>query len=181
MSEAAADPKIEPAPARRLPLVWLAPLAAVVVALFLLWREYEARGPLIEVVFPSADGVTAGETALRYRSVDVGRVESLSFTDDLSRVVAKIRVSPDVAPFIDADARFWVVRPEVSARGISGLETVISGAYIEGAWDSDPAAAERRFEALDAPPRVASSDTGQRWRPSEAPDVSQIAGGEADV
>lgn len=36
-------------------------------------------------------------------------------------------------------------------------------------------------QALEAPPRVAGLDDTQRWRPGSAPDVSQIAVGEANV
>lgn len=162
MSDAAADPTIEGPGGRRFPLVWLAPLVALGVALFLVWREYDGRGPLIEIAFPSADGIVAGETTLRYRSVEVGRVETIRFTPDLGQVIAEVRLSPDVARFVDADASFWIVRPEVSARGISGLETVISGAYIEGAWDSSPGVARSKFEALANPPLTPPDTPGKR-------------------
>ncbi|MEO1612620.1 MAG: MlaD family protein, partial [Pseudomonadota bacterium] len=160
--DAAADPKVEGPGGRKFSFVWLAPLIAVAVALFLLWREYEAQGPLIEIAFPAAEGMREGETALRYRDVDVGRVETLRFSGDLSRVVAEVRLEPSIAPFIDNGAEFWLVRPEVSARGISGLETVLSGVYIEGSWDADAGAAQRRFDALDQPPLTPIGAPGKR-------------------
>ncbi len=147
---------------RSFSLVWLFPLVAVAVTLGLLWRDYAGRGPVIEVSFETASGLVAGETPLRYRSVEVGRVEDLRFTADLSRVVAVIRLDADVAPFVDESATFWVVRPEVSARGVSGLETVISGSYIEGAWDATRGAARRAFEGLETPPLTPTDTPGRR-------------------
>ena len=68
-----------------------------------------------------------------------------------------------MAPFVDAESQFWVVRPEVSASGVSGLETVLSGVYIEGAWDSEIGAAASRFDGLDDPPVFTPSAQGLRF------------------
>lgn len=162
MSDVAADPVIEGPGKRRFTFVWLFPLLAVGVALFLLWREFEARGPLVSIQFPTANGLVAGETVLRYRSVDVGRLESLRFNDDLSRVIADVRVTPEVAAFIDADAEFWIVRPEVTVRGITGLETVLSGVYIEGQWDAEQGPITRNFIARAEPPLTPADAPGVR-------------------
>lgn len=123
---------------RNLSFVWLVPLVALGVSLGIAWQNYADRGTLIEIAFRNASGVVAGETTLRYRDVVVGTVEDVRFTSDLGQVLVYVRVDNDVAPFIDDEATFWVVRPEVSARGISGLSTVLSGVYIEGAWDNMP-------------------------------------------
>ncbi|KFI31696.1 paraquat-inducible protein B [Haematobacter massiliensis] len=123
---------------RRIAWIWIVPLVALLVTLGIAWRAYSQRGVLIEVSFANATGVLPGQTALRFRDVDVGVVESTGFSSDLSHVVLRIRVHRDVAPFVDKDARFWIVRPEVSAQGISRLDTVISGVFIEGFWDSRP-------------------------------------------
>ncbi len=120
-----------------LSLVWAIPVLAVAVSAFLIWQNYSSRGALIEIAFDNASGVVAGETQMRYRDVSVGVVEEVNFTDTLAQVVVSVRVSETVAPFIDDDARFYVVRPEISARGVSGLETVLSGVYISGSWDLD--------------------------------------------
>ena len=131
---------VEEEPRRRnaLSLVWIVPILALAVSAFLVWRNYAERGPLVEIVFDSASGIAAGETELRYRQVVVGRVEEVGFTDGLGQVRVGVRVTEQVARFIDEDASFWVVRPEVSTRGVSGLQTVLSGVYIQGAWDLEP-------------------------------------------
>lgn len=168
------SPEIETAPRRTISLIWAFPLIAVAVALALLWRDYASRGPVIEITFSTAAGLTAGETSLRYRNVDVGQVEDIRFSEDLSHVIAAIRIDPDIAPYIDKQAEFWVVRPEVSSRGVSGLETVISGTYVEGMWDAVKGEAKRKFTALDAPPLTPSDTPGRRIR-LRSPDGGSIS------
>ena len=131
------DPIIEPTGkgGARLSWIWLIPIIALLVSLAAVWQNYAGRGPVITVSFSDASGITAGETKLKYRNVDVGLVEDVTFSDDLSKVLAHVRLDPEVAPFVDAESVFWVVKPRVSARGVSGLQTVLSGVYIEGSWD----------------------------------------------
>ena len=141
-------------------IVWLIPLLALVVALIVAWNSYNARGPEIYVEFDKGAGIKAGETELRYRDVTVGRVESVGFTEDLSKVLATIRVSKSVAPYIDNSAAFWVVQPEVSARGISGLGTVLSGVYIEGSWSETPGPFANRFSGSSSAPLIRAGESG---------------------
>jgi len=136
----------------RISFVWLIPLAALAVALGVAWQSYNSRGPLIEVEFVNGAGIARRQTELRFRDVAVGVVEDLRFSADLGKVVAVIRLNSAIAPYVDEDANFWVVRPEVSARGITGLDTVLSGVYIEGAWNDQIERPRTRFEGLENPP-----------------------------
>ena len=147
---------------RNLSFVWLVPFLALAVSLGIAWQNFADRGTLIEISFGNASGVVAGETTLRYRDVVVGTVEDVRFTNDLGRVLVYVRVDNDVEPFIDDEAAFWVVRPEVSARGISGLSTVLSGVYIEGAWDNAPGAVAQQFTGSDSPPLNQPGRPGRR-------------------
>ncbi|MCA0869416.1 MlaD family protein [Seohaeicola saemankumensis] len=147
---------------RNLSLVWLVPVLALVVSLGLAWNSFAQRGVLIEITFASASGISPGETTLRFRDVTIGTVEDVGFTPDLASVVVKARVNKEVAPFLDADAQFWVVSPKVSARGITGLSTVLSGVYIEGAWDKVAGTPLRSFIGRDAPPLVQPGREGKR-------------------
>ncbi len=144
----------------RLSPVWLVPLAAVVISLFVAWHNYASRGPVIEIEFENASGVIAKETVLRYRDVSVGVVEKVQFAAGLENVIVSVRLEPEVAPYVDAESQFWVVRPQVTSRGVSGLETVISGVYIEGVWDSTPGQAQTRFIGLEQTPTARSDQEG---------------------
>ena len=156
-------PEAEPA-SRRLSAVWLVPLLALIVALGVAWRTYSSRGPLIEITFDNAAGVEAGTTTLRFRDVVVGVVEAIDFTPDLSEVVVTARLDKDVARFADADADFWVVRPSVTAQGVTGIETVISGVYIDTSWDNDVGEPQDRFQGLPRPPLTPAGQPGLRVR-----------------
>ncbi|SIO02215.1 paraquat-inducible protein B [Rhodovulum sp. ES.010] len=119
----------------RVSIVWVVPAAALVIALGIAWNSYADRGPLLELTFDTASGIRAGETELRYRDVTVGVVERVDFTQGLGQVLVGVRLDRDVADYVDGEAQFWVVRPEVTPQGVSGLETVLSGTFIEGIWD----------------------------------------------
>lgn len=142
--------------------VWLVPILALVVLLAVAWKTYSGRGPVIEIEFTEATGIVAGETKLKYREVEVGLVEGLSFSNDLEKVIVSVRLAPEVAEYVDADSQFWVVRPRVSARGVSGLQTVLSGVHIEGSWDAEIGAESSSFQGLDQPPASLTGAEGLR-------------------
>lgn len=142
-------------------LVWLVPILALVVTLGLAWNNWSQRGELIHVAFSDATGVTPGETVLKFREVSVGRVETVRFSSDLSQVILDIRVDKDVARFIDTDAQFWIVRPQVSARGISRLDTVLTGVFIEGDWNATIGQPQDGvFSGLDRAPLTRANEPG---------------------
>ena len=142
----------------RLSIVWLVPLVVLAVAGSLAWRSVREAGPLIEIAFDDAEGVAARETELRYRNVAVGLVERVHFTADLGQVIVSVRLNPDLAPYVDADARFWVVRPEITAQRITGLQTVLSGVYVEGSWDNVPGEPLARWQGQDRAPLAAGRE-----------------------
>lgn len=143
-------------------IVWIVPLIALVAAAFIAWQAYVERGPLIQIRFDSASGILEAQTELRFRDVAVGVVEDVLFTEGLAEVAVFVRVDQTVAPYIDEDAQFWIVSPEVSARGITGLDTVFSGVYIEGLWDETQSQPASIFQGLDEPPLSAFEQGGLR-------------------
>lgn len=144
----------------RLSIVWIVPLLALIVSLGVAWQSYANRGVDIEILFDDATGIVPDQTVLKYREVDVGRVQRVRFTDDLQMVVVVVRVERDIARFIDSEARFWVVQPQVTVAGISRLDTVLSGIFIEGSWDAKPGDPQTRFTAMASQPTVRDSEQG---------------------
>jgi paraquat-inducible protein B len=142
----------------RLSVVWLVPLVALAAAGAFAWQSLAEAGPLIEIAFADAEGVAARETQLRYRNVAVGVVERVHFTAGLDQVVVSVRLNPDLAPYVDEGAQFWIVRPEITAQRITGLQTVLSGVYIEGFWDNQPGLPVERWQGLDAAPLAAGRE-----------------------
>ncbi|WP_417828743.1 intermembrane transport protein PqiB [Thalassospira sp.] len=146
----------------RFSIIWLVPLVALIVGGWLLWRDIVSKGPEITVSFQTAEGMTAGKTAVRYRDVDVGQVTAINLADDLDHVVLTIRMNADLKEHLTDKTRFWVVRPRVSARGITGLETIVSGAYIEVAPDKT---GEETFEfqGEEEPQFIPNEEDGTRF------------------
>lgn len=145
---------------QRLALVWVVPLIALAVSLGAAWQNYRDQGVRITIAFENASGVTAGATEIRYRDIRVGLVEAVEFDEGLSTILVHARVDQDIAPYLDADAQFWVVRPNVSVRGISGLDTVLSGVYIEGNWNNEADVAQNNFTGLERPILTRASQRG---------------------
>jgi paraquat-inducible protein B len=163
MSDVPPTVQIEPAGKSllgRVSIVWAIPFLALAMALGVAWQNYNDRGPLIEIEFTNGAGVAPRETELRYRDVVVGLVEDVKFTPDLSAIVASVRVDKEVAPYINATSTFWIVQPELTARGISGLDTVLSGVYIEGSWDGTVGPVQTRFQGLPEAPLFRSDQGG---------------------
>jgi len=150
----------KPSLIQRISVVWLVPFLALAISLWAAWQNYADRGTLIVISFENAAGISAGETEIRYRDVHIGEVESVEFAEGLSDVLVSARVDNTVAPFLDDDAEFWVVRPDVSVRGITGLDTVLSGVYIEGNWDTEADVAQTEFVGLETPNLTRASQRG---------------------
>ena len=158
-------PKVAIKPAREgrfsgASFIWIIPLLALVVAFGVAWQSYSARGPVIIVSFEDGAGIEAGETKLKYRDIEVGEVEEVSFSSGLGRVEAHIRLKKDIATYVDSSSVFWIVQPEVTAQGISGLSTVLSGVYIEGSWDGDAGTPSATFRGSDVAPLIKPGKNG---------------------
>lgn len=146
---------------RRFSWIWLIPIGAALVAAYLGYSTFRTRGPLITITFATADGLSAGQTQVRFKSVHIGTVESIQLSDDLSRVATRVRMQRDMAERLTANARFWVVRPRLTAGNVSGLETIVSGAYIEFDPGAPGAEEKNEFEGLDDPPGIRSGEPGR--------------------
>jgi len=143
----------------RLSIVWLIPLIAAVVGLYLAYTAWMETGPTITITFESAEGLEAGQTKLKYKRVDIGEVKSVRLTSDLSQVEVTASMSNDFAPYLTSETKFWVVRAQVSAGQITGLDTVLSGVYIavDPSREGDRV---RSFVGLEKAPVVTSDKPG---------------------
>ena len=157
-----------PAIARRahysLWLVWLVPLVAVVIGVYLGARSILNRGPTITIYFHNAEGIEANKTHIKYKDVDVGIVRRVTLTKDHREVevTAEMRGNSGIENLLVTDTRFWVVRPRIGAAGVSGLGTLLSGAYI--GMDAGRNASEKReFEGLDVQPAITADVPGREF------------------
>lgn len=161
-----ADPHAEHDPAsavgkrRRPSLIWLVPIVAVGLVLYLGFNALSHRGPEITLRFTTAEGLIAQQTLVKYKAVPIGTVEDVELGNGRADVVVHVRMQRSAKFLLTDHARFWVVRPRLSLANLSGLETIVSGAYIE----VDPGAAggkeAREFKGLEDPPGVTSDEPG---------------------
>ncbi|WP_459199129.1 intermembrane transport protein PqiB [Ralstonia pseudosolanacearum] len=143
-------------------LIWLVPIVALAVGATLMTRVILARGAQITVTFSSAEGIEAGKTRVKYKSVDIGVVKSVGLTDNRSGAVVLIELTRDGKAFAVADTRLWVVRPRVAAGSISGLGTLLSGAYI-GVDGGRVKEHKSVFKGLDTPPAIYADTPGRQF------------------
>lgn len=146
---------------RRWSSVWLVPLVALGVAGWLVWKHYADKGPVAYLRFETAESIKAGVTEVRCRSVRVGIVEKVDLSSDLRSVIAELRIDPNSTHLLRLGSRFWVVKPRVSASTVSGLSTLIEGAYIELEPGEDPTLVNH-FDGLEEPPVTSASVPGLR-------------------
>ncbi|MGR8950460.1 MAG: PqiB family protein, partial [Gammaproteobacteria bacterium] len=145
---------------RGISAVWIIPLVATAIGIWLLIYTLNQKGPTVEIQFESADGLEAGKTKIKLRNVVVGSVAKIALGDDPSYVVVTAEIQKDAERFIKADTAFWVVRPRIQGANVSGLGTLVSGAYISIL----PGASERsatQFVALDSPPLIEDEALGK--------------------
>ncbi|WP_211465376.1 PqiB family protein [Collimonas silvisoli] len=143
-------------------LIWLIPIVAAVVGLTLVVKILVERGPSITITFRTAEGLEAGKTKVKYKDVDIGLVQTITLSKDRSHVLAKVQLSKEAESFTAADTRFWVVRPRVAASGVSGLGTLLSGAYI-GADAGTAKDKKDEFTGLEVQPIVQLGASGKQY------------------
>jgi paraquat-inducible protein B len=141
-------------------IVWLIPLVAILVGAYVAYRAISDRGPGITIAFKSASGIEAGKTKIKYKDVEVGVVESVSLSDDLGSVLCRARMVKGSEEYLRENTRFWVVEPRIAGGRVSGLTTLLSGAYI-GVDPVREGNSTRVFVGLDEPPVVTAEVSGR--------------------
>lgn len=145
--------------------IWLVPIVIALVVGYVIYDNVLHSGKTIMITFNSAEGLLPGETALKHKNVQLGTVEDVRLTDDLSHVEVKLRVKRHEAAILTDHARFWVVRPRLQGGLIAGvqasLETLTSGAYIAVDPGQPGGARQDRFTGLEEPPGVRSDEPGK--------------------
>lgn len=141
--------------------IWIIPIVTLLLGGWILFYHFSTQGPLITLVTSSAEGVVGGKTAIKSRSVDIGIVETVTLSDNLQNVLIQARLHRDMEQLLKKDSVFWVVKPQIGREGVSGLSTLLSGAYIElqpGRSDKEA----RSFMLQDSPPLAAPDAKGLR-------------------
>ncbi|HUL42703.1 MAG TPA: MlaD family protein [Burkholderiales bacterium] len=156
--EAVAVPKSR----RSLQLVWIIPIVAALVGGWLAVKTLLEKGPEITISFRTAEGLEAGKTKIKFKDVDIGMVKSVTFSKDLSHVIATADLVKEAEPYLVEDTRFWVVRPRISGGTVSGLGTLFGGTYI-GTDIGKSKTRKRDFIGLEEPPVISTDIPGREF------------------
>ena len=131
--------------------IWLVPLIAIIVAGWMLYQNWASQGPVITLVASNAEGLEAGQTTLKARNVDVGKVIDIRLSDDYDSAIISVRMNHGTENMLREDAQFWVVKPRIGKEGVSGLGTLLSGAYINMS-PGEEGDIKSEFTVLSQPP-----------------------------
>ena len=147
---------------RRPSAIWLLPVIAVAIGLWLAWDTLSKEGPTITITFETAEGLQVGQSQLKYREITLGTVKGLTLSDDHSHVLVTVSTTRQAEPLLASDTEFWVVKPRLFAGNISGLSTLVSGSYI-GMLPGRSDTRRRDFVGREDPPVLASNEKGRTF------------------
>jgi len=159
--ESSEPPKPEVSKNRSISKVWIIPIIAILLGAWLVKNHFDKQGRIIDVTFIDAEGISAGKTEVRCRSVVIGKVSAVTLDKDLN-VLIEMRIKSEHSHLVREESRFWVVRPRVSGSSISGLGTILSGSYIELDPGVTTGPFKNSFVGLEEPPLTPSTVPGLR-------------------
>ncbi|WP_428421167.1 intermembrane transport protein PqiB [Methylibium sp.] len=142
--------------------VWLIPILAALIGLTLGVRAWLATGPTITITFQTAEDIEPGKTKIKYKNVDIGDVKSIALAPDGKGVIVTAEMAQGAQKLLRDDTRFWVVRARFAGSGITGLSTLLSGAYL-GIDIGTSDESRRDFVGLDVPPSVTADEPGREF------------------
>ncbi len=146
---------------RSFSIVWLVPVVGLVIGGWLGFKARTTKGPTITITFETAEGLEAGKTKIKYKDVEMGLVNSVVLSEDLSHVILTASLVKGAERYLSDKTRFWVVRARVAAGEVSGLGTLFAGAYI--AMEPKEGKPARAFKGLEVPPIITEGLPGRHF------------------
>lgn len=136
-------------------LAWIVPLLALLVGGYMIFKELRSQGPQITIAFQDGEGLEAGKTTVQHKGLNVGLVESIALSKDLTQVEAVVTLERSAKGLAREGSKFWILRPQIGLEGVSGLGTILSGPTIQVSPGVGPFA--KSFTGLDRPPLQGSN------------------------
>jgi paraquat-inducible protein B len=143
--------------------MWLIPLIALAIGGWLLWDTLSKKGPVITISFETAEGLQAGQSQLKFKEIVLGTVQDLELTPDHSHVLVKVATTRQAEPLLTDTTMFWVVKPRLFAGNLSGLSTLLSGAYIGLLPGTTPGKRQNVFVGREDPPVLETNVPGHTF------------------
>jgi len=139
--------------------VWLIPLVALLIGAWMMVNSWRQQGPVINIAFSTAQGITVNQSLLKLRDIPVGKVIAMRLNNQLNGVILTVRLNKNTQSLLTTDSQFWVVKPRIGIGSISGLSTLLSGAYIELSPGRSSEYSDS-FLGLDNPPLTPAGTPG---------------------
>src|SRR5271169_1939079 len=161
--EPTALPSASPRRPRRVSIIWLIPIVAVAIGVWLAWDTLSKQGPTITISFEGGEGLQAGQSQLKYKDIVFGTVKSLTLSPDQTHVVVTVATTHQAGPLLTDGTLFWVVKPRLFAGNISGIETLLSGSYIGMLPAATAGKSETKFVGREDPPVLGAHVPGRTF------------------
>jgi paraquat-inducible protein B len=139
--------------------IWILPAIALCICVWIVYTSYQTAGITVTVYFEDATGITPGKTQVIIRGIPIGTVNHIEPDLDNRRIKSLISIDKSAEDLLVEDTRFWVVRPEISAASVQGLDTILSGSYI-GFQPGISADRATSFIGLSSPPPIPQETPG---------------------
>ena len=146
----------------RIAPIWIVPIVAIALGLWLAASAYLGQGPTIEISLENAGGLVENKTLIKLLSVEIGVVTHIRINSELDGVTVTAALDPEARHLLREDSQFWVVKPKVSGTSVSGLGTLLTGAYIELSPGVQPVTRQRAFKGLGRIPAAPAGTPGLR-------------------
>jgi len=91
----------------------------------------KATGREVRITFKDGQGILKGATEVRRLGIPVGIVESVTLNEETQTIDTVVRFQPAYEAMHKAGTVFTLVGPRISLNGVSGLDTLVSGPYID--------------------------------------------------
>lgn len=143
--------------------IWLIPLLTLLLGAWMVYDYLQSRGQLIYISMPNAKGIVVGQTEIKTRSVPIGTVSNIRLSEDTSTVIVSARINTDYVDLLTDDAQIWSVEPRIDESGISGLNTLFSGIYLEFQPGTSEVTTDV-FTLLPEPPLLSRDVKGKRYQ-----------------
>lgn len=148
---------------KHISIIWVIPLLALLLTATLIWKNTFDHGPVITLNIVAADGIEAGKTLIKFRSVKVGMVKKVELSPDYKTTILTIQMEKNTEKMLRSDTKFWIVKPRIEHTGISGLDTLLSGSYIQMSLGESNVYTDK-FTALDKPPVYQPQEKGMNFQ-----------------
>ncbi len=147
---------------RSFSIIWVVPIIALLIGGWLTFKAMSEKGPEITISFETADGLVAGKTTVKFKDVEIGKVTDIALSEDIAGVIVTVEMTKHSNLYLTDKTQFWVVRAKVAAGEISGLGTLLSGAYI-GCNPSTEGEKQKHFKGLEKTPILTSDLPGRHF------------------